>query len=57
MQLLQTQKGDYAAAYEFLRPLADTGDVRAQFDLGQLYANGWGVRRDYAKAVAWYRIT
>jgi V8-like Glu-specific endopeptidase len=50
-----THKGDYAAAHEFLRPLADNGDIRAQFNLGQLYANGWGVRRDYAEAVAWYR--
>src|SRR6188472_101488 len=41
-----THKGDYAAAHEFLRPLADNGDIRAQFNLGQLYANGWGVRRD-----------
>ena len=23
-----TQKGDYAAAHEFLRPLADNGDIR-----------------------------
>jgi uncharacterized protein len=36
-----THKGDYAAAHEFLRPLADNGDIRAQFNLGQLYANGW----------------
>ena len=25
-----THKGDYAAAHEFLRPLADDGDIRAQ---------------------------
>ena len=50
-----THKGDYAAAHEFLRPLADNGDIRAQLNLGQLYANGWGVRRDYTEAVAWYR--
>ena len=48
------QKGDYATAHQMLRPLANKGDARAQFDLGQLYANGWGVRRDFDIAVGWY---
>jgi V8-like Glu-specific endopeptidase len=46
---------DYAVAHQILRPLADKGDALAQFNLGQLYARGWGVQRDYAEAIGWLR--
>jgi uncharacterized protein len=49
------KEGDYATALQLLRPLADSGDARAQFNLGYLYANGWGVPQDYTEAVSWYR--
>ena len=49
------RRGDYASAHQLLRPLADNGDVRAQFNLGYLYANGWGVPRDDAEGAKWYR--
>jgi uncharacterized protein len=47
--------GDYATALRRLSPLADKGDARAQFDIGFMYAYGWGVQRDAAAAIAWYR--
>jgi V8-like Glu-specific endopeptidase len=53
--VVATRKAEYVVAHQLLRPLAGNGDMRAQFNLGQLYANGWGVRRDYAEAVEWYR--
>jgi TPR repeat protein len=47
--------GDFAAAMAFLRPLAEQGDAKAQFQLGRMYAFGQGVGRDPAEAIAWYR--
>jgi V8-like Glu-specific endopeptidase len=49
------RKGDYATALRRLSPLADKGDARAQFDLGFMQANGWGVPRDPAAALTLYR--
>ena len=49
-------RGDYAGASRFLRPLADQGDARAQYGLGNLYANGRGGLQDYAEAARWYRM-
>ena len=31
---------DYATALRIIRPLADKGDARAQYDLGVIYAEG-----------------
>ena len=47
--------GDYATALREWRPLAETGNRDAQFNLGLLYENGLGVARDDAEALAWYR--
>lgn len=47
--------GDYAGALREWRPLAESGNRDAQFNLGLLYENGLGVARDDAEALAWYR--
>ncbi len=47
------EKGDFAAAVEIFRPLAEKGDVAAQYNMGLAYANGRGVTRDDAAAVGW----
>ena len=49
------ERGDYAAALQEFRPLAEQGDDIAQFSLGQMYYEGQGVARDYVQAVEWYR--
>jgi TPR repeat protein len=49
------QKGDYVTAAKEWRPLADQGDVEAQFNLGLLYLDGHGVPKSYAEAVDWFR--
>jgi TPR repeat protein len=49
------QRGDYATAVELIRPLAQQGDVRAQFNLATIYYNGRGVRQDHAEAAKWFR--
>jgi TPR repeat protein len=46
--------GDYEAALAEWAPLAEQGHAGSQFGLGSLYANGWGVPLDDAKALEWY---
>lgn len=50
------QKGNYETALKLLRPLAETGDARAQSTLGLLYYRGRGVRQDNAEALKWFRV-
>jgi TPR repeat protein len=38
-----------------IKAKADAGNAEAQFDLGQLFYDGWGVPADYASAVKWWR--
>ena len=38
------------------KPLADQGHAYAQYNLGIMYANGYGVPEDDAEAVRWYRL-
>jgi TPR repeat protein len=48
------QTGNYEAALKEWRPLADKGDPDAQFNLGQAYKLGRGVRADLKTAQSWY---
>jgi TPR repeat protein len=48
------RRGDYATAQREWQPLAEQGYARAQFNLGTLYDNGWGVPQDDTRAVKWY---
>ena len=50
------RSGDYTTALEEFRRLADQGVPLAQFALGQMYAEGAGVARDFDEAVKWYGI-
>ena len=45
-------KGDYKEALEIWRPLADQGDVDAQYNIGLMYE----VTQNYKEAVKWYRL-
>lgn len=49
------QQGDYAKAVAEWRPLADSGDPDAQFNMGQAYKLGRGVPADLGQAIDWYR--
>ena len=42
---------DYATALKELKPLAAQGNAIAQYKLGAMYANGWGVKQDDMRAV------
>jgi len=48
-------RAEYATALRQLSPLAEQGDARAQFDIGFMHAYGWGVSRNPAEAMIWYR--
>ncbi|NML10852.1 tetratricopeptide repeat protein [Sphingobium sp. AR-3-1] len=49
------QQGDYAKAIAEWRPLAQSGDPDAQFNLAQAYKLGRGVQPDLNTAIDWYR--
>jgi TPR repeat protein len=48
-------RGDAAAAFQAWLPLAQSGDARAENDLGNLYVTGNGVKPDLGEAVRWFR--
>ena len=49
-------RGDFATALQTWRPLADRGDPDVQVFLGNMFAFGQGVPRDYVAATQWYRL-
>jgi TPR repeat protein len=46
---------DYAQAMRLFSQAADKGNPRAMRDIAVLYEKGWGVPKNVATAVAWYR--
>jgi cell division septation protein DedD len=48
------QRADYAAAVAIWRPLAETGDADAAFNLGQAYRLGRGVPTNLGAAQTWF---
>ena len=49
------QPENAAAAVRELKPLAEQGHADAQFNLGSLYYQGWGLPQDYKEAAKWFR--
>jgi TPR repeat protein len=47
--------GDFTAAYNAWLPLAKSGDLAAQRNIGHLYETGRGVPADPKEAAVWYR--
>ena len=47
-------KGDYQTAKTIYEELASKGNVGAQYNLGIMYGNGYGVKQDYLKAKEWF---
>ena len=48
-------RGDDKTAFRLLKPLAEQGNAKAQYNLGVFYQQGWVVPKDHAEAVKWYR--
>ena len=49
------QKGNYKAAFSEWLPLAEQGVSQAQYNLGGLYAKGYGVVINDKDAIFWYK--
>lgn len=49
------RQGDYQTAVKLWQPLAEKGQIDAQFNLGTMYYRGDGVRQDYVEASKWFR--
>jgi TPR repeat protein len=47
--------GDYAEAFCIWRPMAEAGDPQAQFSLGWMYHNGYGLAIDDSKTLKWWQ--
>ena len=47
---------DYSTALTELKPLAEQGDADAQYNLGAMYANGHGVKKNTVLAIQYYRM-
>lgn len=50
-------KGDYETAISYLMPAADRGNAEAQFFVGNMYENGFGVELSDTKAFDYYRMS
>lgn len=48
------ESGNYPRALEELQPLLEQGDARAQYAMGVMAENGFGMPVDLAQAAAWY---
>jgi len=49
------RSGDFAVAYCIMRPLADHGDADAQYNIGWMYLNGYGLRVNDTLALDWWQ--
>jgi uncharacterized protein len=49
------ERRDFATAMRLFRPFAEQGNAHAQFVLGYMYAEGHGVPKNGALAIAWGR--
>ena len=49
------RQGDSQTAVRLWQPLAEKGQVDAQYNLGVMYYSGDGVNQDYAEAAKWFR--
>jgi TPR repeat protein len=49
------REGDYQAAYDLWKPLADAGNPEAQFRIGGLYYRGKYLEENAAEAESWWR--
>ncbi len=50
------ERGDYETALKEWRPLAEQGEMVAQWSLGVMYERGRGVPQDYVQAYRWYTL-
>jgi SH3-like domain-containing protein len=47
--------GNFAEAYCVLKPYAESGDPEAQYNIGWMYLNGYGLMMNDSKALEWWQ--
>lgn len=47
--------GDFAKAYCILKPYAENGDAEAQYNIGWMYLNGYGLAMNDSLALEWWQ--
>jgi TPR repeat protein len=52
----RAEKGEAWRAFNWYRKAAEQGLAQAQFNLGDMYANGNGVKEDKVQSYAWFNI-
>jgi TPR repeat protein len=50
------EKGDFKNAFRCFLKAAQLGDSSCQVNVGNLYADGKGVKKDFKKAAYWYKM-
>lgn len=50
------QEGNYAVAYCIWDPMADAGDAKAQFSIGWMFHNGYGLAIDNRQTLKWWTL-
>ena len=50
------KRGDYDSAFREWKSMAEKGHMRAQYNLGVMYAEGLGVSQNNTAAVKWYLL-
>lgn len=53
---LAIQKGNFAEAYYLWRPRAEAGNADAQYGIGWMYHNGYGLAINDEEAIAWWQL-
>ena len=48
--------GNYAEAYCVLKPYAEEGDPEAQYNIGWMYLNGYGLAMNDSHALKWWKL-
>ena len=49
------REGNFAEAYCILRPHAEAGDAEAQYNVGWMYLNGYGLAINDSLALEWWQ--
>jgi uncharacterized protein len=49
------RRKNYSRAFALLRPEAERGQAKAQYLVGRMYEDGFGVEQNYGEAARWYR--
>src|ERR1700755_1903835 len=49
------QRGEYKTTLDLALPRAQAGDPKAMTMIGEIYSNGFGVKRDFPQAADWYK--